>query len=138
MKKLLALTFAAIISITPAMAHEDHGKSQFGGVVAEGGDYQAELVASSERLTLHISDHGNPVPTAGGAAKLTLLVSGRKSEVILRPAGNNRFEAAGSFNVQGAKIVAALNVPGKPAKTLRFALDGAQAAQTTHTTHTGH
>jgi len=134
MKHLLrSLAIATtLIAATPAIAHEEHGKPQHGGVVAEGGHYQAELVARADRLTLHITEHGAPLPTAGGSAKLTLLVDGRKSELTLPPAGENRFEAKGSFNVQGAKVVAALNVPGKPAKTLRFALDAPHAGHGKH------
>lgn len=129
---LLTVAATALVAATPAHSHEDHGKPQYGGVVAEAGHYQAELVAKPDRLTLHITEHGVPLPTAGGSAKLTLLVSGRKSEVTLPPAGDNRFEAKGSFNVQGAKIVAALTVPGKPAKTLRFALDDPHAGHGKH------
>ena len=121
---LLTLATAAnFIAPSPALAHEDHGKPQFGGVVAEAGHYQAELVARGDSLTIHVTEHGTPVPTAGGSAKVTLLAGGKKTEVALTPAGNNRFEAKGTFDLKGAKAVAALKVPGKPPKTLRFALD---------------
>ena len=121
---LLTLATAAnFIAPSPALAHEDHGKPQFGGVVAEAGHYQAELVARSDSLTIHVTEHGTPVPTAGGSAKVTLLAGGKKTEVALTPAGNNRFEAKGTFDLKGTKAVAALKVPGNPPKTLRFALD---------------
>ena len=121
---LLTLATAAnFIAPSPALAHEDHGKPQFGGVVAEAGHYQAELVARSDSLTIHVTEHGTPVPTAGGSAKVTLLAGGKKTEVALTPAGNNRFEAKGTFDLKGKKAVAALKVPGNPPKTLRFALD---------------
>ena len=120
---LTLLTAAVLAAPLTAIAHEEHGKPQYGGVVAEGGHYQAELVAKPDRLTLFITEHGKPLPTAGGSAKLTLLAGGQKTEVNLPPAGDNRFEAKGSFNIHEAKAVAALNVPGKPAKTLRFTLD---------------
>jgi len=126
MKKLLPLAFAAFVALGstgPALAHEDHGKPQFGGVVAEAGHYQAELVARNDSLTIHVTEHGTPVPTAGGSAKVTLLAGGKKTEVALAPAGDNRFEAKGTFELKGAKAVAALKVPGNPPKTLRFALD---------------
>jgi hypothetical protein len=127
MKTLLPIALAALVAATAALAHEDHGKPRFGGVVAEAGHYQAELVARSETLTIHVTEHGNPLPTAGGSARLTLLAGGKKTEVTLAPAGNNRFEAKGSFAIKGAKAVAALNVPGNPPKTLRFALDDSPA-----------
>lgn len=125
-------TAATFITAAPALAHEDHGKPQHGGIVAEAAHYQAELVAKPDRLTLYISEHGTPLPTAGGSAKLTLLAGGQKSEVMLAPAGDNRFEAKGSFNLGGAKAVANLSVPGKPAKTLRFALNNAHAGHDNH------
>lgn len=145
-KKLLPPTrtaFVALVTLvslialgttSPALAHEDHGKPQYGGIVAEAAHFQAELVASAERLTLFITDHGKPLPTAGGSAKLTLLVAGKKSEVALAPAGDNRFEASGNFTLGGARAVASLNVPGQPAKTLRFVLDDAHQ----HRQHEGH
>ena len=127
MKILLPSAFAALVAATAAVAHEDHGKPRFGGVVADAGHYQAELVARSDSLTIHVTEHGTPVPTAAGSARLTLLAGGKKTEVALAPAGNNRFEAKGTFDLKGAKAVAALNVPGKPPKTLRFALDDTPA-----------
>lgn len=123
MKSLQALACAALIATAPAIAHEEHGKPQHGGIIAEAALYQAELVARPDRLTLYITQHGKPLPTAGGSAKLTLLAGSNKTEVTLPPAGDNRFEAAGDFKLDGAKAIATLNVPGKPAKTLRFALD---------------
>ena len=120
---LTLLTAAVLAAPLTAIAHEEHGKPQYGGVAAEGGHYQAELVAKPDRLTLFITEHGKPLQTAGGSAKLTLLAGSQKTEVALPAAGDNRFEAKGNFNIEGAKVVAALQVPGKPAKTLRFSLD---------------
>lgn len=124
MKHLLsALSLATLIAATPAGAHEAHGQPQHGGVVGEAAHYQTELVARPDKLTLYITEHGAPLPTAGGSAKLTLLAGGEKREIPLPPAGDNRFETTGTFKVKGAKVVATVNVPGKPAKTLRYTLD---------------
>lgn len=124
MKHLLStLSLATLVAATPVHAHEAHGKPQHGGVFGEAAHYQTELVASPDRLTLYITEHGAPLPTAGGSAKLTLLAGGEKREIPLPPAGDNRFEATGAFKVKGAKAVATVNVPGKPAKTLRYTLD---------------
>lgn len=122
MKIALAL-LTLLVAAVPALAHENHDKPKHGGVVADAAQYQAELVARPEQLTLILTEHGAALATAGGSAKLTLLASGQKSEVSLAPAGGNRFEAKGSFNVKGAKVIAAISLPGKPAKTLRYALD---------------
>ncbi|MBI2308539.1 MAG: hypothetical protein HYU78_14715 [Rhodocyclales bacterium] len=123
MKTLASLAFAALLAAAPAFAHNDHTKPRHGGAVADAAEFQAELVTQPDRLTLYISEHGKPVASAGGSAKLTLLVGGRKTEVSLPPAGDNRFEAQGSFAAKGAKAVATINLPGKPAKTVRYALD---------------
>ena len=42
-----ALAAAAVLAVVPAAtrAHADHGKPQHGGVVAEAGSFQGELVA---------------------------------------------------------------------------------------------
>ncbi|MFC5302623.1 hypothetical protein [Azospira restricta] len=123
MKTLAALAVAALLAAAPTFAHNDHTKPRHGGAVADAVDFQAELVAQPDRLTLYIREHGNPLATAGGTAKLTLLAAGKKTEVALPPAGDNRFEAQGSFAAKGAKAIATVQLPGKPAKTLRYALD---------------
>lgn len=123
MKTLATLALAALFSAAPALAHDDHDKPKHGGMVADAAQYQVELVARPEQLTLILTEHSAPLATAGGSAKLTLLAGGQKSEVSLSPAGGNRFEAKGNFPVKGAKAVATISLPGKPTKTLRFALD---------------
>lgn len=120
---LAALAFALSNAAFAAGGH-DHGHEHtalHGGVVAEAKDIDFELVAKPDNLRLHVRDHGKPVDVAKASAKLTLLAGGVKQEIALQPAGE-RLEAIGQFKVAGAKAVALVNLPGKPAVTVRFVL----------------
>ena len=120
---LTALAFGLSNGAFAAGGH-DHGHEHtalHGGVVAEAKDIDFELVAKPDSLRLHVRDHGKPVDVAKASAKLTLLAGGVKQEVALKPAGD-KLEAMGQFKVTGAKAVALVNLPGKPALTVRFVL----------------
>lgn len=119
-----ALCAALLLPATgPVRAHADHGKSEHGGVVAEAGAFQGELVAGAAGLVLHLSDHGAPVSAEGATAKLTVLASGQKSEIALAPAGGNRLAGpAGTRLPAGAKVVAAVRLADGRSGALRFEL----------------
>ena len=120
---LTALAFGLSNGAFAAGGH-DHAHEHtalHGGVVAEAKDIDFELVAKPDSLRLHVRDHGKPVDVAKASAKLTLLAGGVKQEVALKPAGD-KLEAMGQFKVSGAKAVALVNLPGKPALTVRFVL----------------
>jgi hypothetical protein len=123
MKKLTAslilpLMLAASIHSTPALAHAEHGKAQYGGVVAEAGDAQFELVGNAGKLVVHVSNHGTPVPTAGATGKLTVLEGSNKRELVLSPAGDNRLEVAGSV-AKGARVLISIQLSGQKALKAR-------------------
>ncbi len=92
----------------------DHGPKH-GGVAREVKSITYELVARGDSLTLHVSDHGKPVSTAGAKAEVALYTGNEKTVVALEPAGDNRMAATGSFKV-GVGVRAALSVTlaGKP------------------------
>ena len=120
---LTALAFGLSNGAFAAGGH-DHAHEHtalHGGVVAEAKDIDFELVAKPDSLRLHVRDHGKPVDVAKASAKLTLLAGGVKQEVALKPAGD-KLEAMGQFKVTKAKAVALVNLPGKPALTVRFVL----------------
>lgn len=118
-----ALAGLVLASTAPAFAHSEHGKPMHGGVVAEAGVFQGELVAAPAGLTLHLYDHGAPVPAAGASARLTVLAGGQKSELALAPAGENRLAApAGTVLPKGAKVVAAVKLADGRSGALRFEL----------------
>ncbi|MBK7900698.1 MAG: hypothetical protein IPJ99_15525 [Betaproteobacteria bacterium] len=109
----VALALCALnLPMAPAHAHAEHGKPQFGGVVAEAGEVQFEIVGKDGRVTVHVSNHGNPVDVSGASAKLTVLSGADRSEVELKPVGGDRLEGQGSI-ASGAKLLVTLQWPGK-------------------------
>ena len=105
---------------TLAAGSHDH-TPKFGGIVAEGKAFDAELVAKPDLITVHVSDHGKSLSTKGAKGKITLLSGADKTEVELMPAGENRMETKGKFNVgKGTKAVVMIEPQGKKPGTLRF------------------
>ena len=122
---LMALAASLLLPAAgTAHAHADHGKPMYGGLVAEAGVFQGELVRKADGITLYVLDHGEPVPTAGASARLTVLAAGQRSELALTPAGENRLAApAGTTLPKGARVVAAVTLADGRSGALRFALD---------------
>jgi hypothetical protein len=117
----LALALAA-----PVFAHGDAHAHQplHGGVVAEAGDLDFELVAKAERLTLYVRDHGKPAALRGASARLTLLSGGEKSELALAPVGEDRLEASTSHRRgPGSKALASVSLAGRKPVLVRFVLE---------------
>ena len=106
-----SLFFALTLGSNAAFAHADHGKPQFGGVVAEAGVAQFEIVAKDGRIVVHASAHGAPVAMAGATGKLTVLAGGAKSEIDLKPAGDNRLAGEGKLPA-AAKLLLIVQMPG--------------------------
>ena len=120
---VVALAAATVLAAGPATAraHADHGKPQHGGVVAEAGSFQGELVAGPKGATLYLTDHGAPVPTAGASAKLVVLAGAQKAEHELVPSGDNRMTVAGDATLaKGAKAVATVKLKDGRSGALRF------------------
>ena len=112
---------ALAISVS-GIAFASETKPLHGGVVAQSKDIDYELVASADKLQLHVRDHGKPVDVAGMTAKVTLLAGTDKQEVELKPSGA-ALEAAGSFKVgSGTKVVAAVSKAGKSVASVRYTL----------------
>jgi hypothetical protein len=105
----------------PAFAHANHGEPMYGGVVAEAGMFQGELVVKGNQFTIHITSHGEPVSTAGAQAKVTVLAGTQKVEFTLSPSGENRFAGApGVPLASGARAVVAVRLADGRAGSLRF------------------
>lgn len=114
-KTLLTVASAVLALSLPwaeVQAHADHGKPQFGGIVAEAGEAQFEIVGREGRVIVHATHHGAPLDTAGASGKLTVLSGTSRSEVDLRPAGGNRLEGTGSY-AAGAKLLLQVQWPGR-------------------------
>jgi hypothetical protein len=122
--RLFAILVFALNGSAFAAGDHDH-TALHGGVVAEAKDIDFELVAKPKSLRIYLRDHGKPVAVGNSntkaKAKLTLLAGGAKQEIVFKPAGD-RFEATGQFKLAGAKAVALVEIPGKPAVNVRFVL----------------
>ena len=125
----LACAALALSGAAFAAADHDHGHEHqplHGGVVVEASDIDFELVASAERVTLYVRDHGKPASTAGASGRITLLHGRDKAEAALSPAGDNRLEARldGGFKAgSGAKALASVTLAGKKPVNVRFVLE---------------
>lgn len=120
MKRLLLLATAALAAASfNAVAHGDH-RPLHGGIVNEAADLQFELVPHPGGAALYLVDHGKPVATAGMTGKLTVLSGTAKSEAELKPAGDNKLEAAGVTLAPGSKVVASLAGARAKTVTVRF------------------
>lgn len=113
-RNLLSITalLCALSLPTAALAHAEHGQPQFGGVVAEAGEAQFEVVGRDGKLVVHVTNHGAPLDTVGATGKLTVLSGTNKQDIQLKPAGGNRLEGAGSY-AAGAKLLLQVQLPGK-------------------------
>lgn len=121
---LLVLTAIACFTTLPVFAGPDHDHGpRHGGVVREVSSVTYELVAKSDSLTLHVSDHGKSIATAGAKAQITLYAGNAKTVVTLEPSGDNRMAAQGNFRVGvGVRAALAITLPGKAEKRTVFNL----------------
>jgi len=123
-RTLLPMMFAALLTLPAAHAHDDHGKPQWGGVVADAGPFQVELVVARDgQIKLHLSDHAAQVPSQGASGRLTLLSAGKKEELVLKPVSDSALGATSKLKPgRGARAVAIIQLPGQEPATLRFVI----------------
>ena len=86
------------------------GQQTFGGVIAEAGLAQFEVVAKDGKVVVPVTNHGAAIDTAGAKGKLTVLAGTAKSEIALSPAGGNRLEGSGNV-AGGAKLLISVELP---------------------------
>ena len=119
--KCLVVVALAASSVFSGATFAHGEKPKQGGVLQVVGDVAFELVPKGDAAVIYVEDHGKPVSTAGMSGKLTVLNGTDKSEVELKPAGENRLEANGVKLVKGSKAVASVVAPGKKTMSARFA-----------------
>lgn len=113
MRKLTPpLILAAIFAAQPLMAHEGHGEPMHGGIVAEAGHAQFEIVARDGQITVHASNHGAPLATAGASGKLTVLTGTKKQEIPLQASGQDLLQGQGKLTA-GDKLLLNVIWPGQ-------------------------
>jgi len=119
MNRLLSvLCLSALFATGPTLAHEMHGQSMHGGVFAEAGHAQFEIVAQDGVLTVYASVHGEALATAGATGKLTVLSGGAKRDIELKPAGNDQLQGKGTLEA-GDKLLLNVVWPGQSPLTAR-------------------
>lgn len=89
-KKLAALAFAALLSLSAgALAHAPE-KGKHGGQQTDAGNYHVEAVARGNTLEVFVTDHGEkPVSTKGFKGTAVLVVNGKAQRISLAPKGDN-------------------------------------------------
>lgn len=123
MKRALFPLLLAALLAQPALAHDDHGKPRWGGVVADAEIFQAELVIKNGQAKVYLSLHADMLPAQGSSGKLTLLGGGKKEELELKQVTDSALGAATSFKSgKGVKAVAVITMPGKGTGNMRFQL----------------
>ncbi len=86
---LTTIMMATLWAPGVAAAHGDW-PAKHGGQLNDGGETSFELVSRGRALTLHVEDHGTPVPTSGAAGVLTVTRGQRSWTSALKAAGANR------------------------------------------------
>lgn len=121
----IALSLGFSAHAASGHAHEDpHAvKALHGGIVSEAKHLTFELVPQADKVTLHVRDHGKPVSTEGGTAKLNMVSGIIMRSADLTPAGNGQLSAALDHPIAaGSKIVARVQLPGKGTVQVRFSV----------------
>jgi hypothetical protein len=121
-RHLLPLLLATLLA-QPVMAHDDHGKPQWGGVVGDAGDFQVEMVVKGNQIKLYLSHHADQMPSQGASGKLTLLAGGKKEELVLQPVSDSALGAQTTLKAgRDTKAIAVIQIPGQQPAILRFSL----------------
>lgn len=75
-----------------------------GGVMNLGGEISFELVAGEQGLTIHVEDHGIPVPTTGAVGELTVGGPEGRRSVPIAEAGDNRLQGPALALQDGQRV----------------------------------
>ena len=110
----------ATLTVSATVLASGDFKPKYGGQVQEVSEVQYEIVVKPDNISIYVEDHGKKVDTKGATAKVSLLNGVDKTKATLAPAGDNKLEAKGGFNVKsGTKVTAVVTLAGKTAKTVR-------------------
>jgi nitrogen fixation protein FixH len=124
MSRVLSWVVLLFANVAVAQALPDP-KPQQGGVAKEAGGLVYELKVAPGEIIVWVRDiAGKPVPTAGSAAKVTLIPEATlRAEVPLKPAGDNRFRTAGEFSIKpGASAELDVAIGDRPPVKLTYML----------------
>lgn len=145
MRQTVAAVLALGLSL-PALAHDDATldamESPNGGQVRMAGPYHYELVLGKNAVSVYLTDHGDqPVPSAGVSGN-AIILSGARSTLALSPAGDNRLDGQGEFQIgPDMRAVVSLTFPDGNTWQTRFTpwerMQQAQGAAPAGEAHSG-
>lgn len=116
--KIFLIAISSITFNASVWAHGDETPLH-GGVVKVEHEMVFELVRGAAATSLYLRDHGKPYPTDNVVGKVTVLAAGKKSDVKLVPAGNNKM-TADVIIPDGAKVLVKVKEEGHHSVTVRF------------------
>lgn len=121
--RILLTALLLVTSLTVGTVHAHGEKPRHGGVMSEANELNFELVADSGNAAIYVLDHGAMVPTTKASGKLLVLSGGKKTEVALVPAGDNKLVTASAVSLAaGTKAIATLDLGDKQTISVRFAV----------------
>ena len=104
---VLAVAGAVLAFNADALAHGST-KPQHGGIVQMSGETLIELVVQPTGVAIFVKDEDDEVASAGMAAKLVVMHKGARTEIAMKPAAGNKFEARGAKIQPGSKVAVML------------------------------
>lgn len=113
---LAAIAVATLAFNADALAH-GVTKPSHGGVVQMSGETLFELLVEPTGTSLFIVDEDDEVASSGFDAKLIVTAKGARTEVAMKPAAGNKFEAKGTKIAAGSKVAVLLTNKTSMAKT---------------------
>jgi hypothetical protein len=99
-----ALVLSAALAFSGAAMAHGSTAPEHGGIVHMSGETLFEVVPQGAGVAVYIKDDGELVNSANMTARLVVLAKGAKTEVALKPAGANKFEAAPVTIPLGARV----------------------------------
>jgi hypothetical protein len=118
---LAALAAAVMLSTAAVHAHGDM-QARHGGLVEMAGEVKFELVARGDGVELYLDDHGQTLPTAKLAGKLTVMSGGSRTDTKLEPAPGDKLVARGVKLAKGDKVIALVTLEDKSTGSARFVI----------------
>ena len=118
LKSILLLT--SLLVVVPTVLAHGSLEPEHGGIVKEKHDLVFELVPEENTVSLYLRDHGKPVNAELAEGSITILASGKKQEVKLNYAFNNKMVAEATID-DGAKLLVKVKLKEHHAITVRYA-----------------
>jgi len=115
------LGLVALLASNVALSH-GNTKPLHGGVVQLVGEMSFELVTTPDGAELYVFDDGEAIVSQRMTAMLMIDIDGFKSEVVMLPAGGNKFAVKDEKIRPGARIVVMLIAPDQSRTTARFTI----------------